>query len=146
MRLQMRIPKAMPKDWVLKQIAFPPAKEAFTPALSLDGQRLLKPDISYRNQARIRKACILAGLDPKEVVGLPDPIPKRQLAWERMRNIEMRAAVRLPVAKTEEGLDDGDLMTGDDADAFKKRMEKLDTKKLPKGDDREVKAFQRYVP
>ncbi|KAJ3114041.1 hypothetical protein HDU96_002629 [Phlyctochytrium bullatum] len=70
MRLPMSIPKRMPTDWVLKHIAFPPPPSHFAPQRTLDGE-LRPPRISIRNQARIRKACVMAGLDPHEVVGLP---------------------------------------------------------------------------
>ncbi|KAJ3217159.1 hypothetical protein HDU67_008379 [Dinochytrium kinnereticum] len=70
MRLPTSIPKRMPTDWVLKQIAFPPPPSSFAPFRTLDGE-MRSPRISQRNQARIRKACLLAGLDPVKVVGLP---------------------------------------------------------------------------
>ncbi|KAI8851606.1 hypothetical protein BC829DRAFT_360959, partial [Chytridium lagenaria] len=73
MRLPTSIPKRMPTDWVLKQIAFPPPPTAFVPFRTIDGE-LRSPRISQRNQARIRKACVLAGLDAEKVVGLP-PAP-----------------------------------------------------------------------
>jgi hypothetical protein len=61
----------MPSDWVLKQIAFPPPKEHF---LAMDGKL---PRISYHNQLRIRRACVLAGVNCNSI-GLPnmpeDPI------------------------------------------------------------------------
>ncbi|KAH6595444.1 hypothetical protein BASA61_003804 [Batrachochytrium salamandrivorans] len=44
----VRIPKTMPDNWVLKQIAFPPPK-----------------------MARIRLVCKLAGINAENVVGLP---------------------------------------------------------------------------
>ncbi|KAJ3413520.1 hypothetical protein HDV05_007903 [Chytridiales sp. JEL 0842] len=61
----------MPTDWVLKQIAFAPPPSAFQPYTTPNGD-LRPPAISVRNQARIRKACLLADLDPTLVVGLPE--------------------------------------------------------------------------
>ncbi|KAJ3332745.1 hypothetical protein HDU76_013230 [Blyttiomyces sp. JEL0837] len=82
MRLPKSMPKEMPNDWVLKQIAFPPHPSEFQPTRTADGL-IRPPKISYRNQERIRKACLLAGLDPIKTVGLPEPVSHRQLWWEK---------------------------------------------------------------
>lgn len=68
----VRIPKQMPSDWILKQIAFPPPKEYYSPK-TLESGKICPPKISYRNQLRIRHACILANISP-ESIGLP-PVP-----------------------------------------------------------------------
>ncbi|KAJ3094763.1 hypothetical protein HDU97_007623 [Phlyctochytrium planicorne] len=116
MRLPTSIPKRMPTDWVLKQIAFPPPPSAFTVFKTLDGE-LRPPRISVRNQARIRKACLLAGLDAKGIVGLPDPVRKG-------KNVEASDA-----SKTDGGKGKG---KGRDAQA-----------KMPKGSKKEIAKFER---
>lgn len=63
------LPRRMPTNWVLKQLAFPPPVNAFKPGETLDG-RQTPPRISYRNQERIRRACAMADIDP-ESIGLP---------------------------------------------------------------------------
>ncbi|KAJ3080743.1 hypothetical protein HK102_002847 [Quaeritorhiza haematococci] len=64
-------PKQFPNAWVLKQIAFPPPKAYFQPQSNIDGQPR-PPRISGRNQERIREVCLIAGIDPVKVVGLPE--------------------------------------------------------------------------
>jgi hypothetical protein len=65
----LHMPKRMPTNWVLKQIAFPPIPTAFQSGLTLDGRKT-PPRISFRNQERIRRACAMASLDP-ESIGIP---------------------------------------------------------------------------
>ena len=68
--LLIRIPKKMPNNWILKQIAFPPPKEDFFSRTGRLG-KLLPPRISLEEQQQIRLTCKLAGIDPVKVVGLP---------------------------------------------------------------------------
>jgi hypothetical protein len=71
----IKFPKAMPSNWVLKQIAFPPLKEHFKNS-EINGE-IRAPKISYRDQWRIRLACRAADI-PEESVGLP-PLPAAEL-------------------------------------------------------------------
>ena len=64
-----RVPKKMPNNWVLSQIAFPPPKENYFPSVSSKGLSQ-KPKISLEKQKEIRIACQLAGIDP-ELINLP---------------------------------------------------------------------------
>ncbi|KAI8613986.1 hypothetical protein BC830DRAFT_1129574 [Chytriomyces sp. MP71] len=76
MRLPASIPARMPTPSVLRHIAFPPPPAAFRPSLSVDGE-LRPPRINFRLQERIRKACLLADIDPSAVVGLPEKQPSK---------------------------------------------------------------------
>ncbi|KAJ3384784.1 hypothetical protein HDU92_003423 [Lobulomyces angularis] len=67
----LHMPKTMPNNWVLKQIAFPSPEANFKPFQTIDEGVFTEPRISWRNQERIRRGCMLAGIDPKEV-GLKD--------------------------------------------------------------------------
>ncbi|KAI8813904.1 hypothetical protein BJ742DRAFT_787847 [Cladochytrium replicatum] len=61
----------MPTNWVMKQIGLPPPKADFRPQPSfLHMNKLQPPRISLRKQARIRRTCIVAGVDPASI-GLP---------------------------------------------------------------------------
>ncbi|KAJ1545317.1 hypothetical protein HK405_008008, partial [Cladochytrium tenue] len=146
MRLPKRLPPQMPSDWVLKQIAFPPPRAAFAGAGSssaADAPRArIRASISFRNQARIRQACELAGLDPATVVDLPPPMPKRQLEWERRMDEIMRNTVRLPGASAATASDAATVdATGEAASAaatstnpiadHKRRMAVLTEAKVP---------------
>ncbi|KAI8813006.1 hypothetical protein BJ742DRAFT_673099 [Cladochytrium replicatum] len=67
----IRFGKQMPTNWVMKQIAFPPPRADFRPQPSfLHMNKLQPPRISFRNQARIRRTCMVAGVDPASI-GLP---------------------------------------------------------------------------
>ena len=71
-------PKRMPTNSILKLITFPPPPTQFKPTFTPDNIRKA-PAISLRNQARIRKTCKMAGLDPVTVVGLPPEPEKKPL-------------------------------------------------------------------
>lgn len=66
----LKLPSEMPSTWVLKQLTFKHPKRDFFPTLSNNVWR--KPRISLRNQARIRKAALLCGIDPVKELGLPE--------------------------------------------------------------------------
>ncbi|KAJ3155264.1 hypothetical protein HDU86_004354 [Geranomyces michiganensis] len=70
MKIGAKFPSRMPTAYILKQIAFPPPPSAFQPSVLLDGS-IRPPQISIRDQGRIRKACRMAGLDALATVGVP---------------------------------------------------------------------------
>jgi len=66
----IKLPSEMPSTWVLQQLTFRHPREHFYPTLKDYVWR--KPRISLRNQARIRKAALLCGIDPVKDLGLPE--------------------------------------------------------------------------
>ncbi|KAI8585737.1 hypothetical protein BDZ88DRAFT_502034 [Geranomyces variabilis] len=70
MKIGAKFPSRMPTAYILKQIAHPPPPAAFQPQLLLDGSTR-PPQISVRDQGRIRKACRMAGIDSLAAVGVP---------------------------------------------------------------------------
>ncbi|KAI8928624.1 hypothetical protein BC831DRAFT_548177 [Entophlyctis helioformis] len=85
----VRLPKVMPSNWVLKQIAFPPPKSHFEPSCDAKGRRL-PPRISPADQDRIRLACRIAGIDAEAVVGLP-PVAAARLSQKQLIPTSKRA-------------------------------------------------------
>ncbi|KAI9343101.1 hypothetical protein BDR26DRAFT_1006363 [Obelidium mucronatum] len=63
MRLPKSVPSRMPPPSVLRFVAFPPPAVALAPSRSLDGE-VRPPRVPFRMQQRIKKAMLLAGLDP----------------------------------------------------------------------------------
>ncbi|KAJ3123252.1 hypothetical protein HK100_011677 [Physocladia obscura] len=64
MQLPRSIPKRMPPASVLRHLAFPPPPEHLRSTMTRDGFEKRPPRIPERMQARVRKAAVLAGLDP----------------------------------------------------------------------------------
>ncbi|TPX58701.1 hypothetical protein PhCBS80983_g02926 [Powellomyces hirtus] len=87
MKVGAKFPSRMPTAHILKQIAFPPPPTAFQPTVLLDGS-VRAPQISIRDQGRIRKACRMAGLDAAVAVGLPFEEVKFKKAVQPKGNIK----------------------------------------------------------
>ncbi|KAJ3243275.1 hypothetical protein HDU78_000663 [Chytriomyces hyalinus] len=67
MKLPTSLPARMPPPSVLRYIAFPPSPSGLLPTVSIDGEKR-PPRIPFRMQARIKKACVLADIDPKIIL------------------------------------------------------------------------------
>ncbi|KAI9015474.1 hypothetical protein DFJ74DRAFT_680283 [Hyaloraphidium curvatum] len=67
----LMLPDEMPSTWLLKQLTFRHPASHFRPHKSASGA-WRPPKISLRNQARIRKAALLCGIDPVAQLGMPE--------------------------------------------------------------------------
>lgn len=63
----------MPGHWILMQLLFPPPQFHYQPSQDVFGN-FKSPQISKRNQHELRKACLMAGLDPQVHLGLTESI------------------------------------------------------------------------
>ncbi|KAJ3022131.1 hypothetical protein HKX48_006960 [Thoreauomyces humboldtii] len=85
MKVGAKFPSRMPTAYVLRHLAFPPPPSHYQPSVQLDGS-VRPPQVSFRDQGRIRKACRMADIDPIAVLGLPEEVATHKKAVQPRGN------------------------------------------------------------